>query len=169
MTSVKKTLIVVITSLGLTFGALVMAHAGPGGSLKGSATISHNEAQDVYAKAGYSADAKVLGIFGGGGGKGTREADTLVQGVNVFGTEVDADIAILDNKASKITNDGARLNVQGISVNDNAVDLGHPRCPRSATEGGHGCTVQCSEQSSASSWPCCPPAQTRSTPCFRTI
>jgi hypothetical protein len=110
----------IATVLALAMVVLVgmqsIATAGPGGSLKGKATIMGNEAEDVLATGGYSAKAKVLGIFGGGGGKGTREADTLVQGVNVVGTEIDAELAILNNKASKITNDGARLNVQGISV-----------------------------------------------------
>ncbi len=97
-------------------GMQSIATAGPGGSLKGKATIKGNEAQDVLTKGGASGGGKVFGLFGGGGGKGIREADTLVQGVNVVGTEIDADIAILDNKASKITNDGARVNMQGISV-----------------------------------------------------
>ena len=113
----KKWIVALVTGavVGLV-GMQSMATAGPGGSLKGSATIKGNEANDVLTKGGASGGAKVFGLFGGGGGKGMRDADTLVQGVNVVGTEIDADIAILDNKVSKITNDAARVNLQGVSV-----------------------------------------------------
>jgi hypothetical protein len=96
-------------------GTQSLAPAAPAGSLKGSATIKGNEASKIFTQGGADASGKIFGI-GGGGGKGIREATTLVQGVNVEGTAIDADIAIMDNKATTITNDGARVNVQGIAV-----------------------------------------------------
>lgn len=119
MTTFTKTFTRSCTGLltGLVL-ALGVANAAPGGTVAGEIVIQGGTVRDVQATGGASGSAGFLGILKGKGGKGdVKNTETTVQGVSVAaGAQSTADITISGNKAEKIKNTGAHVNVQGVTV-----------------------------------------------------
>jgi hypothetical protein len=104
-----------LTGLVLTLG---VANAAPGGTVAGEIVIGQNTARDIQTGGGKSGSGGILRIFKASGGKGdVKNTETTVQGVSVAaGAQSSADITISGNRAEKIKNDGAHVNVQSVTV-----------------------------------------------------